>query len=94
MVITFSIIKINKNKMKKLIEKIKLFWMTKVAPILKKIGNGFKKFFGAATTEEFKIFFPLTIFVLTALILHSFLFVVASLVWLIPTIHEIGKKGE
>jgi hypothetical protein len=84
----------NKNKMKKLIEKIKLFWATKVAPILKKIGEGFKKFFAVATTKEFEIFFPLSIFALTSFISHNIFFILATLVWLIPTIHEIGKKGE
>ena len=80
--------------MRKLIEKIKLFWNTKVVPVLTKIGIGFKKFFAVAVTKEFEIFFPLTIFVLSAFILHSVIFVVASLVWLIPTIHEITKKDD
>jgi hypothetical protein len=78
--------------MKKLIEKIKLFWNTKVVPVLKKVASICKTFVGACVTKEFEVFFPLTIFALSALILHSIIFVIVSLVWLIPTIYEINKK--
>jgi hypothetical protein len=77
--------------MKKLIEKIKLFWTNKVVPVLKKIAVIWKAIVAFCITKEFVFVFPLTIFGLSALILHSIIFVIVSLVWLIPTIHEIAS---
>ena len=81
--------------MRKLLEKIKLFWTTKVVPVLQKIGKAWKWLVVFVAGEEFVYGFPLAVFGLSALILQSFLFTLAFGVWLIPTFHALfGKKEE
>jgi hypothetical protein len=74
--------------------KLKDFWTAKVVPVLKWIAKVFKAFVAISYTQEFIFVFPLCIFALSALILHSIIFVIVSLIWLIPTIHAINGKGE
>jgi hypothetical protein len=78
--------------MKKIIEKIKAFWNTKITPALKLVVTVWKKIVEIATSKEFVYFFPLAVFGVSAL-LCSHIFVLVFLIWLIPTIHEIAK-GE
>jgi hypothetical protein len=78
--------------MKKIIEKIKLFWTNKVVPAFKLIVTMWKKIVEIATSKEFVYFFPLAVFGVSAL-LCSHIFLLVFLIWLIPTIHEIAK-GE
>ena len=74
--------------------KFKDFWTNKVVPVLKKIASVWIKIVSVCDTKEFIFVYPLCIFALSALILSSFIFVIVSLVWLIPTIHAINGKGE
>jgi hypothetical protein len=80
--------------MKKLIEKIKLFWTSKVVPVLATIKKIWKVIIAFTVTREFELTFPLAIFGMSALVLHNFIFVLVSLIWLIPCIHEINHPKE
>ncbi len=82
------------EKLKALLEKLKLFWKGKAVPFFKELKGYWDKAVEILTSNVFVYTFPLAVFALLAFVLQSILMVIVCFIWLVPVIYNANEKNE